>query len=243
MKLFRSDYPLSSSFELINTSVNLVRKHIWAVFYLMFLPSLVLVVGSVLLQHAVKPTGTIEWNNAASVGLALMIIGMIWLVLSLPGAIIMQLQAVRGGTPEAFDCFRQGLRHIFPLIGLILLIELALIGGFLAFIVPGLFLARSFYLAQFYLVDQNLGPRKAMRKSRAESLPNAGYIWGTIGVVVLFSMVSSVFGSLPVVGYILSLGIGLIYAFGPALRYNEIKNLNIPEAITAKRNSSDAASN
>lgn len=229
MKLFRADHKLTPSFDLINPSIKLLRENIWSVFYLMFLPSLIIVVGSVMFADASQPNGTIVLTDAAKTGIALMILGAILTILTLPGAVHMQLKAVRGGTPIPRESFKAGLRRMFPLIIAMILMEFAILGGLLLFIVPGLFLIRSYYLTQFYVIDQKLGPIKALKKARSDSKPNAGYIWGTIGVLILFSLLSSTLVWIPVIGNVLSLIVGLLYAFAPAMRYDEIKKLQLPD--------------
>ncbi len=53
-------------------------------------------------------------------------------------------------------------------------------------------------------------------------------IWGTLAVASVFSALSSSVVYLPVVGYLISLAISLLYVFAAALRYSEItKNLKI----------------
>ena len=232
MKIFRTDYPLTPSADLILTSMRLLRDNIWPVLYLTFLPTLVTVVGSVLLNDVLKPNGALNWTDRSTAGLLMVLAGGVWVLLTFPGSLIMQLDAVRGKHPTAMDCFKRGLRYVLPMIGTIILIEICILAGLFAFIIPGLILVRSFYLAQYYVVDQQLGPRGALKKSRAESKPNAGYIWGILGIVVLFTLFSSFVGRIPVAGYILSLIVGLLYSFAPAYRYNEIKKLKLPEQDT-----------
>jgi len=233
MKLFRTDYPLTPSFDLINTSVKLLRDNLWPVFYLMFLPLLVTMVGLVMYEHGAYSGGMHStdfrlWDSHSAAGSIVLAAGMLLTLLTTPGSMIMQLEAVRGGTPSTRDCFNRGLRYIVPFIGMSILMEFAIIGGFILFIVPGLFLLRSYYLSKFYLVDQQLGPVASLKKSRAESKPNAGYIWGVIGVTILFGILGGILQAIPVAGYLLSIIVGLFYGFAPAFRYNEIKNLKLP---------------
>ncbi len=229
MKLFRTDYPLTPSFDLVGKSFALLRQNIWPAFYLIFLPGLIVGVGSTLMRHIVQPNSTIIWDQQASVGLVVILVGAILSLLTTPAALVMQLQAIRGKSPEALDCFKIGIKRLLPLIVMIIIMEFAIIGGFVLFIVPGLFLLRSFFLAQYYVVDQKLGPIQALKKSRADSLPNAGYIWGVIGLLIGFSMASSFVSSIPAIGYILGLAVGLIFIFVPALRYEEIRTLKTTE--------------
>jgi len=229
MKLFRTEYPLTSSFDIVSISIKLLRENIWAVFYLLALPALMTSVGGVILAAHTSQSGMVDWNTTAQLGGLLLLLGVILSLMTSPGAALMQVAAVRGGRLEAGEAFRQGLRFILPIIAMNILVVLAVIAGFIAFIFPAFILMRSFYLGQFYVVDRSFGPLKALRQSRADSKPNAGFIWGIIGVTMLFSF-ACIFGRIiPVVGYLLSILASLLYSFAPAFRYNEITNLKLPD--------------
>jgi uncharacterized membrane protein len=102
-----------------------------------------------------------------------------------------------------------------------------------ALVIPGLILLRGLYLSQYYIIDQDLAPVEALKKSFEQSKPHAGYIWGTIGVGAVFGILTVGIGQIAVVGTILSLAVGLIYLFGPALRYGEIAK-DIPVELDTK---------
>lgn len=240
MQLFRADRPLTPSFELIRLSMMLLRAHIWPVFYMSFLPSLVSAVGLVLLTSGLSRNHglSIAWDNQTATGAMLLIIGSLWTLLTYPATIILRLRAIQGNNLSAITSFKLGIRRLLPFIFLsISMVTLIVLGGIL-FIIPGLILYRGFYLAQYYVIDQQLEPFEALRKSWADSKPNAGYIWGTIGVQTLIGIVASGIGSIPVAGQILSLAIGYIYWYAPAIRYSEIaRNYVVPvETMQTKVN-------
>lgn len=227
MKLFRTDYPLTPSFALIKPSLDLLRAQIWPVFYLLFLPSLTTVVGAVLMGDIGANSDPSEFvlTERRAAGFLIVTAGLVWTLLTYPGALIMQLRAIRGEQPMALECFKAGMPYVLPLLWMNILRSLAVFFGLIALIVPGLFLLRSFYLGEYYLVDKKLGAVESLKHSRKDSLPNAGYIWGTIGVAILFGMLSNILGEIPVAGYLIAVAVVLLFAFGPALRYNEISKL------------------
>jgi len=203
------------------------------VFYLSFLPGLIAVVGLVLASSEVQPQQTvIHVDGRMAIGLILALTGALWSAVTHPGFLILQIRATRGEHPEAMDCFRQGLRRLLPYIGMSILAGALTIMALIALIVPGLILIRGFYLAQYYIVDEEIGMVDALKKSFNDSKPNAGWIWGTIGVTVVFGALGSILGKLPVAGYLLSLLTGYVYVFAPAIRYAEVtRNLKVA-AIT-----------
>ena len=236
MQLFRTDRELTPSWSLVGPSLRLVKENIWPVLYLSFLPGLVVVAGLVLAGNPSSPNTVVtQIDGRTLAGIGLMIAGGIWTILTYPALVVLQLRAISGSHPSATQCFRQGLTQFFPLLILTILTAIAIFFGLLALLIPGLILIRGFYLAQFYLIDNKLKPIEALKKSFQNSKPHAGYIWGTIAVEIVISIIGSPLGKIPVLGFFLTLAIGTIYLFGPALRYGEIaKNLPAVPPLQAK---------
>jgi len=222
MQFFRNDHKLTPSWDLVPISFNLGKENIWPIFYLSFLPRLISVVGIVLVG-VYDPNQSFTLDEKSIIGLALAVFGSAWSLLAYPGLIKMQLEAVAGKQPDAWLCFKKGLSKVIPFVIMALLAALAIFFGLLFFIIPGLILIRGLTLSAYYLIDKNLGPTDALKQSFAESKHHAGYIWGTIGVGIVFSMLSSSVGRIPVAGYIFAILVAMIYLFGPALRYKEIQ--------------------
>jgi uncharacterized membrane protein len=111
-----------------------------------------------------------------------------------------------------------------------MLVSLCVVGGLILLIVPGFIMLRRYLLSGYYLVDQNLSIREAMRRSAASSKPAAGYIWGIVGVQALFSVGSAILGLLPGgIGAFVADAVILLVCFLPALRYVELRdNLQAP---------------
>jgi hypothetical protein len=102
-----------------------------------------------------------------------------------------------------------------------------LVIGFLLLIVPGIVLLilfiKRYYLANYYLIDRNLGIKEALLQSHHETAPIAGSIWGIIGVQATFALVAGILGSISIIGAIPGVFIQLVCLYLPALRYREIK--------------------
>jgi len=209
------------------------KANIWPIFYLSFLPRLISIVGIVLVG-VYDPNQTFTLDEKSVTGLALAVFGSVWSLLAYPGLIRMQLEAVAGKQPDAWVCFKKGLSKVIPFVIMALLAALAISFGLLLFIVPGLILIRGFMLSAYYLIDKNLEPVAALKQCFAESKHHAGYIWGTLGVGIVFNMLSSSVGRIPVAGYILAILVTMIYLFGPALRYKEIQAAEVSKPLRVK---------
>lgn len=225
MAIFTKERQLTPSWDLVAPSVELLKKYIWHVLYLSFLPTLLTVVALTLfggLDGRVEPITTFELRH--SVGAILLVLSIIWALLAMPAFIYLQVEAIKGNMPSIMDCYRKGLRYLLPLIGMYILSTLLIVVGLIALIIPGLFLIRGFLLSPYYLVGKNLGPVEALKQSYQDSRKVSAYIWGVIGVTLLFSLMGSLFGLIPVVGTLLSQGIRYIYIFANPLRYGEVVN-------------------
>jgi uncharacterized membrane protein len=80
------------------------------------------------------------------------------------GLLRLVLQAARGEAPS-FAVLFSGAGRVLPMLGLTLLMGMALVLGFLLFIVPGVILSLGWCMAPYYLVDANLGPIEALEAS------------------------------------------------------------------------------
>lgn len=85
-----------------------------------------------------------------------------------------------------------GVRRLFPLLGCFLLLGLAIMGGSLLLVVPGLILMISLSMAPYLLITEGMGPLEALKASHH-------LVWGnwwrtaTILTVVLFIIIVASF--------------------------------------------------
>ncbi|HET9174512.1 MAG TPA: YciC family protein, partial [Candidatus Saccharimonadales bacterium] len=111
-----------------------------------------------------------------------------------------------------------GSRYFLRLIGLYALIAILVVLGFLLLIVPGLIFIRRYFLAPYFLVDQDMSIHESMRESAAVSKDHAKSIWGIIGVYVIIALPTVI----PLFGSILSAILQTFYSCAAALRYDEL---------------------
>lgn len=188
----------------------LVRSNFDQVLFINLLPALVVSLGGLVLA---KDKG---------LGIVIEAIGLLWILISTPVSYYLQIRATKGQPPTALDCYRRGLPYFWRIIGFEIWYSVLLLVGLVLLIVPGLVVLNRYFLTPFYIVDQNLGLGPAMSASRADAEHAAGYIWGTVGVLVAFAILASIVSYIALIGVILSAFVALMYLFGPVLRYREV---------------------
>lgn len=80
------------------------------------------------------------------------------------GWIRIWLAAARGGEPT-FGMLLSGADRLLPMLVTMFLYYLAVAGGTLAFIVPGVILSVGLYFSMFYIADTNMGAIEALKAS------------------------------------------------------------------------------
>jgi hypothetical protein len=222
MKFLAKERPLTPSWDLLGPSFELAKKYVWHIVYLSLLPNLLYAYASTLLGNNVYHDLVYGLSSRQHTGLILVGVAFAWSLIVYPGYIYFQTMAIRKKEVSISESIRAGLHRLLPLIGLGIMGGITTFIGLLLFIVPGLILIRAYFLASYYVIDQKLGPVEAFKKSYAETKPVSVWVWGTIGVTLVISLISAFAGILPLVGVIIGTIFTYIYAFGPALRYGEI---------------------
>jgi hypothetical protein len=220
------------SWDLVGPSWRLLLKYYEPVIFLFILPSLLLVLGSLLLGDTQHLRHLSDISQRQHVGIGLMGLSVLWSIVNIGPALYFRLQAAAGKPVSLSACYRLGLRFSRRLIGLYLLIGLVLVIGFVLFIIPGLILGvifiNRYYLVEYYLVDRNLSIREALRASHKETADYHGSIWGIIGVQASFGLMAGIIGGISRIGAVPAIFIQLVTLFVPVLRYRELKRLNQP---------------
>lgn len=109
-----------------------------------------------------------------------------------------------------FDAkYRQYMGEYFTLIGLMLL---ALIPAYLFLIIPGIVVNIGWSLAIYILLDKGVAPGEAMIRSNKATYGYKWIIWG-VGIIlgVAYSIISLIFGLIPILGIILNFALFLVY--------------------------------
>lgn len=215
-------HDLTPSWELVRTSIDLLKQNFEAVTFLILLPALLLDLGVLLFGHYAlfQHQGMLPRQKF---GLVIMAIGFIWSLINLGPSIYFQTRIVRDKAETVGNYYRHGFAFTRRLIAYNILYFLTVLGGLILLIVPGVIAMRRYYLAGFYLVDQNISVREAMKKAAEDTKPVSGFIWGIIGVQVVFSLIAAALSTLLLIGIVLEAIVVYVCLFLPALRYQEIQ--------------------
>ena len=143
------------------------------------------------------------------------------LFMIMPALFVVQLQSVRGHVIEPMVAFREGLKHFWRFYGVSILQFIILTLAFIALIVPYFFMLRRYILAQYYVIDHNMGVIDALKLCAADSLTYRSPLWGLVGVITLLNLASGI----PIVAFVIWIPT-LLYALAPAVRYSEIQTAN-----------------
>ncbi len=148
--------------EVLRQSWEIVKQH-WVP--LIFGPLIGGVIGSVPGQ-ILNTVGRASKDQDTIIAMAVVggLIGFFVQTFFTAGTIQLSLTAARGGPPQVMQVFSGGSAYL-RLLGTNLLVTLAILGGFLLLIVPGIILALGFSMAPYYAVDAGMGPVEAMKAS------------------------------------------------------------------------------
>lgn len=203
---------LPSAFSLFRPSLDALMVNIWTFLGLFLIP-----MAGIMLMIPLAATSGDQTFLAVS-ATVVVVAAMLFLLFAAPAVLFVQLQSVQGKQVSLGDALKVGLKFFWRFYGLSLLVGLIVLGGFILLIVPGIFMFKRYYLAPYYLYDQNLSILESMRKSAADSKTFSGAIWGLLGVMVLIQSP----GIIPIFGLV-SFVLTIMYYCAPALRYLQIK--------------------
>lgn len=100
---------------------------------------------------------------------------------------ILALKSIKGEKVKMEACLRDAFKRLAPLVGASVLIFLAVLGGLLLFIIPGVIFASWFSLTFFVMFDENLGAIDSMKRSKALA---KGHVLEIIGAVIAGSILN-----------------------------------------------------
>lgn len=235
---------ITPSFELFNKSVEAIKFNLST--FLAFIGIIVaLFFGSGLITgFIVGLSGTEMYGKTyvdpetflqvVGITLAVTLIASIVVIILSPGITITILESARRNKISVGSAVQRGLPFVLRYVGLSILVGLAVAVGLLLFIVPGIIMLRRYFLAPYFLIDQNLGVLEAMQRSADSSKPYSGSVYGIIGVSILLGIASGTLGMIPIVGAIAGMILTSAYMCAPGLRYLELKKLaGFPESTPA----------
>lgn len=204
---------LTPAADLLLPSMEVIRDNVLLYFTLLVLPMLMMTLGT---------RDVVDLNTLFESIFSLPVIVSMFLSLIFLAPLTYTLTHSAAGKELDFKkVFNNSYKYFFRLVGLQVIVGLLVLLGFMLLIIPGFIILRRYFLAQYFVVDKNLGIKDAMRRSAEVTSINPWAIYGIIAVSVLFNL----FGIIPLFGQVLGTILMLFYTVAPALRYHEMKNL------------------
>jgi hypothetical protein len=114
MTFFNKERVLTPSWDLLNPSVELLKKNIWAVLYLAFLPGVFVTVGATMVGNKIQNFSNLPTHVIA--GFIVLGLAVIWQGLAYPGYTYMQVQAAKGTPVTPWVSFKKGLHWVLPML-------------------------------------------------------------------------------------------------------------------------------
>ena len=155
------------------------------------------------------------------------LIGLVAIAAFIPVSTVAILESAKGNKITVSGVLSESFQYSLPMIGTIILTALAVIGGLILFIIPGLIFAAWFSLASYAVVAEKKGPVDAMKRSKQLV---KGHVWEQFGLMSLYSAFS-ILNIIPILGQLVLLGLSVVYAAAPAIRYLQlvqVKDHNAP---------------
>lgn len=162
--------------------------------------------------------GSDQNTPRGSHGPAALIVILAAIILQLMASIVV-VRAAAGKRLVLADIWDEFKIKWLRILGVSIVTGLFIIVGFILFIIPGILLLPRLIMAPFLLIDQNTGIREAINKSW--DLAEGG--WDKIYAVVLFGLVLSLPGFIPVIGPIISTALTILFCVALPMRYFELK--------------------
>jgi hypothetical protein len=214
-----SEKPYPSAFELFKPSWAAVKLNFGTFFFVGIIPM-------ILATIAIVPSMAMFYHNNSDPH-ASPITGVLLAVLALavfligPALTYTQVKSAQGEKVSISEALKGGMHYFWRFYGVAILSGLLILGGFILLIVPGIFMLRRYMLAIYVLMREDLGVMQTLERSKEVSKQYSGAIWGLLGVTILISLV----GVIPLVGWIASMVGSVMYYCAPAIRWEQLRKL------------------
>ena len=177
------------AFALLKNSKAVIRVNLWTV------------VPLALLNIAASGVGNAKNENPSSVYLVLLLISIIASVIlsvALALALLASIDNKKMSIGEALSkSFGYCVNYFLLTVVMIVLLTVSL----LALIVPFFFVLPRVLLAEYYLIDKNMGPIESLKASWNDSKGHVGKVYGIIGVNILFVLIMLTIIGIPIAIY------------------------------------------
>lgn len=207
---------LSNPFKMVSPSAKALGVNIGTLLALLGVQLLpLLIAGLALLVGGLGRENPVVLAVAVIVGIAAIIAGIAVALISAPTYSLILLASVENRKVALRPTFTEARPYVWRSVGISLLTFLAVVGGLLLFVIPGLIFWAWFSLSSYVLVTENLGAVDSMKRSRELVRGRVWEMWGLAWLPNLASII-------PVFGGIVNVVLSIIMVPAMALRYRQL---------------------
>ncbi len=132
-------------------------------------------------------------------------------------SILAYLASIKGETISIKEALSKALDFWLRMLGLYVVIALSLVGSLLLFIVPFFFVLPRLILANYFLIDRDMGVMEAYKASWHAAKGHSSKVWGVIGANIAMALLMITIIGIPFAVYFL-----FMYSAALALLYKHI---------------------
>ncbi len=230
---------IGSAFDLLSKSWDIVKNN-WQMFALVNILSILGAIAAAVGTDETKTSSkwsyqSTEWSGFSGLelgsmlgaGAVLLVAFIIVNIFLYAMTVSLELKSPAGKKPGFSELFDDGKKYFFRIIGVSLLSGLIIGVGLLLFIVPGIIALGRLVMSPYHLVDKNTGVLEALELSNAQAKGRMSKVYAVIGVFILISIAAAIIDAIPVVGPLISVGIGIGFSVILALRYQELQGKTV----------------
>jgi hypothetical protein len=218
---------VSNPVDLLKPSWNAVKVNLGSLIGLLLLIIASIIVGTVILFASVALMAKAGGGIAGAFGLLVATIIVVVAMIALaPAFTIALLESAKGQKVAIGHVLRESWKYAFRVFVGGVLTLLAVIGGLILFIIPGLIFGAWFAFTTYIIIDQNVGAVEAMKRSKALVKGHVIETWGLFGMTSVFNILNII----PILGALASAALSIMYLAAPALRYMQLKELTESKA-------------
>ena len=218
---------LTPTLKLFSPSYKLAIKAYEQIALLYLLPTLVYILGFVLIG---KVSFThFHLNTRQIVGVYLLLLWLVIVIINFPATMYLRVKAVKSNElPSVKECYQQGFKIMRKVYLTQTVTYLLICFGLILLVVPGIIMIKRYVLAPFYAIEHNeLNLKGILSKAKTQTSPFMGYIFSTIFFLLFYQLaVSLIFGG-NVISSILAVLLNYAVMFFMPLRYKEITTGNL----------------
>lgn len=229
-----SEAKIGSVFDLPEKSWNLVKKN-WQMFAVVNILSLLSGVLAIFSDPPKEENNLNFFESTSSLllgpGLGFFIgLGVIIVLAFIVASIFLlamstslELRASKNEKPSFDTLFQTAKKFWLRQLGLFIVMGFIITIGLILLIVPGIYAIGRLIFAPYLMFDKDLGIIDSLKASANLTKGNAGPVWASIGLTILFGIGAGIVGSLPLIGELLSTIIIIAFSLILVLRYRELK--------------------